>query len=246
MKKCIAALVAALTLFIVAQVPAFPESKQEKAYIAVYSDPVFVKYWDVLKVDYVQSANTWDDFPGFIRHVKEESKGRPIIIDLNVHGTRGGFLSIHHIDKCTHGRANKSYMATVGYVLKEISTLGEENIRALVLESCYGGHVYFKSREGFNPSYRGGNRLDSYTGVAPYPIYGVDNCVSWNNVVFIQLANGDNVNIHDLREYSKSPPPGELGGGSSDKSQTLYWYVQYNKQRVVLKYLKNLIDLTTK
>lgn len=243
MKKCIVVFMLVLLASIGFCSPAHP---QDKEFIAVYSDPTFTKYWSFYKVDYLQEAKTWDDFPGFIKVVKEQAKNRPIVIDINVHGTREGLLSIYHNKNCIHGRKDKSYLSTFGYVLKEISTIGEDKIKMVLFESCYGGYVYFKSREGYKESYRGGNRYDSYSGIAPYPIYGVDNCVNWNNAIFMQLASGDNVNFFDLRQFSKVPPAGELGNGKSPKSQAIYWYVQYQKQKIIAKTIKALLNLTDK
>ncbi len=196
----------ALLIFLFCQFPAQADSQQIDPFLAVYCNPGFEKCWANEDPDYIQTAGNWNDFKLFITQVKRLSGKRPVIIDIDCHGSDDGYLAI--VQEVNRGSEDLPvvYLATEGYVLNQIDRLGKNKVVCVCQEACFAGVVYKRSIRNTPEVHIAGSIWENHEGVPTYPVYGVDNVSNWNNSVYVQYMYGDRVDFHDLRTYETESP----------------------------------------
>ncbi len=167
-------------------------------YVATFCSPEFEWMWvESHPPDMLVVANKgWSQLPGFCREARKAAHGRPLILDLDVHGSKEG-LSVKI--------AGVHRLTTMGYVLNQIEqNAGTDNL-TVFLESCYPGNAYFYTIRG--------NKVKALNH-ADRPIFlilGVGSGYSnWGNTVYLQWLFNKRDYFEDMRNYEiKKPNPEE-------------------------------------
>lgn len=210
----------------------------EEPFLAVFcADHRFAQFWEDEPVDYFYQAKTWDDFKIFIKGVKAKSKGRPVIIDVQCHGSQDGYLGLYDDNNTPDDRTDDfSCYSNTGYILSETDKV--KDLDAVLLEACFGGYCYYKQTrtalgfdvEGKYDTYK------EYNKIPEYPVYSVDNCVNWNNSIYAQIITGEYVNIHDAREFEQYYPGDPEDSYLTYKSLALkYFCGMYRLNKTITK-----------
>ncbi len=192
-----------------------PPLDRNSYFLAVFNTPEgYVTDWDIIKPDFKMCCNTWDDFPMFLRIVKQQAKNRPILIDVSVHGDdRTGLL---WIDYDAFGQ-DMSYAASMGYVINQIErTFPKGQVKSLFLEACYSEIVMEKSLTTQNlihynddsefSYHEGGNQIEGTDTKIDFPVYGIGSSVNYNNTVFLQYFYNVKAYFYDLRQFINNEP----------------------------------------
>ena len=205
-----------------AQAPPTPIAKKQEdntPYIAVYGQKGFEFFWENENVDFTMFSDTWEDLDDFVDKVNKKAKGREVIIAIDCHGTSGGFL-------CLAPDFKEPCYASMGYLLNQLDRV--KKLRFVTMEACFAAHAMATTRVNVDPDRERGSVYENHPAVPTYPIYGVNNVVNWGNAVWAQVYEGEDINIHDLREYI-SEPPGELIGDQDwelkdPRTEVLCWF----------------------
>lgn len=181
---------------------AWTAPKPPKPFLAVFaSADMPPSDWNRLSPDLYIRTGTWDAFPMFLEDVKTWSKGKPVVLDVQVHGSEDG---------CSLwcGQMNTQHFydtVTLGYIISKIEKTVGTNV-VVCLESCYGGNVYKKTIRGNKNT--DSKRVVNYEGVPKFPIYGVSGAYSgWNNLVYRQYYFNTHLDFIDLRVCDKGYTP---------------------------------------
>lgn len=205
-------MIIALFTWLILSVPGGQPVTKEP-FFAVYVSPDLTDYWKGKKVDYYQEAGNWEDFRFFIYQVNERAGGRPVVIDIDVHGDKEGFLYIN---------SDNFYAASEGYLLNQLDRV--DNLEIVLQESCYAGTVFKRSLHPKMTVEYSGNVVEDYKGNLPYPIMGVDNVINYNASINDQFRSGYRINYNDLREFTFKDPGEPIPGSNNPKSQSLRWF----------------------
>lgn len=164
-------------------------------FIAVFCSPDIaegpIKPWNNYKhkLDLFHVAKSWKEFKPFLKEVKRKAQGRPIIIDLSVHGVPEGVFIIVKGDTLK--------LANQGAICNDIQEVGLNTERlVLVEESCYAGYVFVIGMFSECPT----EYIERYKGAAlNYPVYGVENYVNYIRLSLEQYLHKKHLFIKDLR-----------------------------------------------
>jgi hypothetical protein len=186
-------------------------AQEEKPFIAVFCnpDPNFMVPWRWYrdKIDMIYKPQTWDDLHPFLQEVKKRAGSRKIVLDIDVHGSKEGYLYLQY-DRQTPPLCKEEHKASVGYVLNKIEEALPGRVQEVDLEACFAGIVYKKSIRN-NPSLKHseGDVVADHYSYPPFPVYGVRNFPNYMNSVFIQrwIIKTDIV-LNDLRKYEFDNP----------------------------------------
>lgn len=200
MKKILVSIALSLCLL----VPAFSNNTtivSNEPYVAVFASSDFPKSdWDEpYTPDKILYAKDWCELELFLMSVKNHASGRPILLDLQVHGLERLALKD---EKLKEGYSEADF----GYVVEEISKiLGEDNI-IVICEACFSGYVY-KNTIRDNPDRKGSHtHSGDFNRIPAFPIYGVgDRIESVNNIQYMQYYHKVFYRFMDLREYEWEP-----------------------------------------
>ncbi len=135
----------------------------------------------------------WSQLPFFCREARKEAKGRPLVIDLTVHGSKRG-LTIN-----TQYGANR---VSMGYVVNVIEQFAGSDDLTVLLESCYPGNAYFNTIRGSSTI-----KEFNHEGRPSFPIIGVGSGFSnWGNTVYLQWLFHTYPFYEDMRNYETKIP----------------------------------------
>lgn len=170
--------------------------QQPKPFVAVFCSQEFEWVWvEKHQPDKLEVADEgWSEFEKFCKDVKKEANGRPIVIDLMVHGNDSGLaVTVPPFAQVT----------SMGYVVNTIEkNVGTKNITVL-LEACFSGSAYYytiRNQDRAKP-------LLNHAGVPAFPIYGVGSGFSnYGNTVYLQWLYGSQGYFEDLRNYEYKKP----------------------------------------
>ena len=192
MKKLLIALFLVLSLCI----PRSVLAQDRGYYLAVFCEADFMDEWTGEVPNCLYPGKNWDDFKTFIKMVKKESAGRPVVIDIDCHGTTD---SLYIEEDPTHG-----HVANFGYVLNQIDKAHFKHLTVLT-EACLAGRVYNKSIHVIGDIHMDGDDFENYHQDKPsYPVYGMNSKnLNWNNFIFLQWKENKRFPeyFRDLREY---------------------------------------------
>jgi hypothetical protein len=191
-------------------------AKDKEPFKAVYCSPDLKQYWMRKQVDYFHEAETWDDLRLFVSEVNRQAEGRPVVIDIDVHGEPEGYLYI------CKGRNGEDYAASEGFLVNQLDRV--ENLQIVLQESCYAGVVFKKSLHQPREISYNGNVIEDYKGKLEYPIMGVDNVINYNASINDQFNTGYRLNYNDLREYVFRDPGEPDRSHNNMKCQALRWF----------------------
>ncbi len=197
-------LILSLALIVTFLCPALAQAPDY--YLAEYiSSDLWNNYSDSPHVpDLKVRAKDWKSFEPFLKEVKKNANGRPIILDLSVHGIDG-------VPVCAVGNDKSSYLATVGAIINLIEKyIPAENIRACVFESCFGAETYNGSitppETLLNPHAKGCLLKPRTKGSPSFKCYGVANFRNIPPCALEQFLHNEFVTLEDLRIYEARPP----------------------------------------
>lgn len=152
--------------------------------------------WDRFKPDLLVESNRWTTLAGFIQAIKKQAKDRPVVIDIDCHGSTYGYLATSKSaeDECD-----------IGYLLNKIETL--PNKKVVCLEACYASICYSKGMASQRDEEYKSFHFESYKGAGPdYPIYGElvggKSIINFNNLTYLQYRFGICIYITDLRDIN--------------------------------------------
>jgi hypothetical protein len=152
-------------------------------------------------IDLIVSAKDWRSFDPFLKKVKEEAHGRPIIINLMAHGTDVVPVLLVGDDK-------HSYAATEGAVLNHIEEIIGDDL-VLVQETCFGSSVYKGSLNPYRELIRKGDKtlLENRTkGNPKFKVLGIDGYSNPIPCALEQYLHNDMETLVDLREFTTKAP----------------------------------------
>lgn len=175
-------------------------AEPKRPFLAVWCTPYFDQFWVHLKPDYIQVAYDWDNFDSFLDDVAKKAGNRPIDLDIDVHGLE--HLTLQYVDYRTEQWVSKR--ATFGYLINHIEKhLRGRNVTLLV-ESCYGGHVYKHTIRNNKPE--PGVKVEDCNHVPSFPVYGgTYGHMGMGNLVYLQYVSGFRYAFNDLRRWEKDP-----------------------------------------
>ena len=189
-------------------IPAFADN-----YYACIADRGLSRDWQTinrLKPESIYVIDTWRDFEDALIKIAHNAHGRTVVLDIDVHGTPKGYLSVNR------------HIATMGGVLNKIEKYLDKDNLIVVFESCYAQVVYNKSLRNFFLVARSLHDLaGTYIGDPPYPVYGVNNTLNVNTLAYCQYITNNFVFIQDLRER-------KLGKAESQESKMRIWEKYFN------------------
>lgn len=177
-----------------------------KPFVAVFVTPEFEMLWhsewspamahhEPNKI--FAAKHGWTDFDKFCKDTVKEAKGRPIVLDLDVHGEDHGLA----VKLGKPDEAHTWSITTVGYVMHTIEEdIGSDNLTVL-LEACYSGNAYYYTIRGSS------NPVLNCEDIPPFPVYGVGSGFSnWGATVYLQYVYGSEGYFEDLRDYELITP----------------------------------------
>jgi len=184
-------LILSLLLAIVVSLPGY--TRETKPYLAVFCNPGAEEVWYGFNPDLIVIAKDWGEFDKFLLTARKEAHGRPIEMDITVHGDE--HLMLVYDDIRTRQQVVKS--TTMGFIVNHIERILSKQDVTLILEACYSGHVYKSTIRG-NDLGMGEN----CNHVPKFPIYGGSyNHPNINNLIYIQYKTKIHRFFEDLRIY---------------------------------------------
>lgn len=174
-------------------------------YVAVFTSKDLAWLWeDKYTPDYRHIPASWKEFPQFLENAKILAKGRPILLELDFHGSNDPkYFSI--LSKVDERGFPRYQHASMGYIVKNIVVHLKGQKFLVLLESCYAGTAYTTIRG--NNHIEGKDFMDNYPYTPYFPIYGTgDNFVNYDISMFMQFKHNIRLWFEDLRKYEKTPP----------------------------------------
>ena len=178
-------------------------ARSEKPFLAVFAQPGAQLWWFMCpsrEPDLYYTANDFDEFPKFLKLVKQMSKGRQEVwLDVDCHGGEDGYLYMQY------EAFQQKYQdcASMGYIVNEIDR-SKVKCDKLLMENCYA-EICMENGLNNTQCLEGDQVENTKVYSFTYPIYGVTNCPNISNLVFLQ----DRYNIKpcfiDLRTVIGKP-----------------------------------------
>ncbi len=202
MNKMLAILACLLLLSVV---PADCQEKEQ--YLAVfdaspdtYSHIRVNEDWAKFNPDLLVESSRFTDFSAFLKTVKDQSQGRPILLDIDCHGSETGYLATTEDgeDECT-----------IGYLLNQIDEQLAGKKVTVCLEACYSAICYSKNLHNKQVVNFRSYHFQPYKNAEPsYPVYGElvngKSTINYNNLTFLQNHFNLPIYMVDLRHKSSS------------------------------------------
>jgi len=194
-------------LFLVTMLPA--DCRDPETFKAVFANPGFLnRYWKDKHIDASMESRSWTSFDAFCADVSQRAAGRPVLMDVDVHGNSDGFF-LTWKDKPTAKEDNRECKASMGFIANVLDRHFLPGQLTFLTEACYSGRAY-KYTIRNNSSYRmeEDEFMEDHPGVPTYPCYGIGSrTTNSGNLVFLvyERGNTDPVHIEDLRIYETLP-----------------------------------------
>lgn len=197
-------------------------SEPPSPYIAVYCSEDLKGNWIDFphKVQKFTVAKDWSNFDRFLQQVKRDCKGRPVVLDLCVHGMSSPpFLAV--------GNEKFSHCASEGGVFNHIDKYFGAGSIIVVQESCYGGWCFkYGLLSPFEDDVPCCMLEKREKGAPAYPVYGFAGF--YRNVppcALEQYLHKKHTSLEDLRHLEKDPV---------ERLSPLNDQLMTNRQRLIL------------
>lgn len=183
-------------------------SIEDERFIAVYMNPGFYEqYWDHERLSYYETGKTWGSFDGFCRRAAHLAKGRPVVLDLDVHGNDGG-LFLDYSEVVKGKQVFRTYRASFGFIVNCIERNFAPGQVTLMTEACYSGRAYYYTMRNNPLDMTLGCRIENHKDVPKFPIIGVGSITSnYGNLIFLEFIDPlHKLRSEDLRQYEFRKP----------------------------------------
>lgn len=161
-------------------------------FFAVFVNPGWEEDFEPFRPDLMATAYDFDQFELFINNVNRLAKGRPVIIDIAVHGSPDGGLYIQDGDDL--------HESNPGYILNQLERV--DHLNKVYLESCYAGLVMAR---GLNTKHRmdlPGDDVEPFNNKRlKFDIYGVNNTPNYVGFVYMQDRYKIFLEYYDLKKF---------------------------------------------
>lgn len=201
MRRFVKPLLSLLLVFCVS-LPLVSESTEVKQpFLAVFAQPGVrnLNDWNKFHPDLFVTAESWDQFDGFCKEVKRKAGNRPILLDIECHGSpASGMLVIEY----EAFKRTFDDVASLGFVVNRINKNLKGSNLTVLLEACNSAVVVQRTLKT-NKMLVSSETLhvENSTDPIKFPIYGIGRPSNYNNLIFLQYHYGVRVRFVDLREY---------------------------------------------